>query len=81
MGAFFSQSYTLLKGNNSNIFKNKGNSFWNFTPTVENFVRAYQSSKCVIDLARKGGRSERDKLDRPWPTELTIPPRSDARPL
>ena len=31
MGAFFHMSYTVLKGN-SDIFKNKGTSLWNFVP-------------------------------------------------
>jgi len=42
---------------------------------------AYRSSKRVIDFARQGGRSERDKLDRRRSTMLTIPPSFDARPL
>ena len=51
------------------------------TPDVENFASVYRSSKCVIDLARQGGRSERDKLDRRRSTKLTIHLSSDARPL
>ena len=42
---------------------------------------AYRSSKRVINLARKGGRSERDKLGSRRSTKLIIPPSSDARPL
>ena len=41
-------------------------------PDLENFASAYR---------KKAGRSERDELDRRRPTELTIPPSSDARPL
>ena len=51
------------------------------TPDLENFALAYLSSKHVINLAEKGGRSESDKLDRRRSTELTLPPSSDARPL
>ena len=36
---------------------------------------------CVINLARKSGRSKRDKLDLRRSTKSTIPPSSDARPL
>jgi len=35
----------------------------------------------VIDLARQGGRVERDKLGRCRSTKLTMAPSSDARPL
>ena len=48
--------------------------------TYKIFSSAYRSWKRVIDFARQGGRSERDKLDRRRSTELTIPPSSDARP-
>ena len=50
------------------------------TPDLENFASVYRSSKHVIDLARQGGRSELDNLDRRRSTNLTIPPSSDARP-
>jgi len=51
------------------------------TPNLENSASTYQSSKRVINLAREGGRSERDRLDRRRSAKLTIPPSSDARPL
>jgi len=44
--------------------------------TWENFATAYRSSN-----VEKGGRSERDKLDRRRSTMLTIHPSADARPL
>jgi len=82
MAAYY-LSYTVLTGN-LGIFKNKGTSLWNFAPNTGlkgNFASAYRSSKRVIDLLEKGGRSERDKLDRRRSTELTVPPSSDARLL
>ena len=55
---------------------------WSLTPDFTNFVMAYRSSKRAIILAReRGGRSQRDKLDRRRSTKLTIPLSSDARPL
>jgi len=51
------------------------------TLDLENFATTYRSPKRVINLAEKGERTERDKLDRRWSTKLTIPPNSDARPL
>jgi len=51
------------------------------TSDLENFAIAYRSPKHVINSAEKGGRSERDKLDRRWSTKLTIPPSCDAWPL
>ena len=51
------------------------------TPDLENFASTCRSSKRVIDLARQGGRSERDKLGRRRSTTLTISPSSDSRPL
>jgi len=51
------------------------------SPDLENFVPTYRSWKRVVDLARHGGRSERDKLDRRRSTKLTVPPSSDARPV
>ena len=35
----------------------------------------------VIDLSQKGGRSERDKLNRRQSAKLTVPPSSSAPPL
>jgi len=68
---------TVLKGN-SGIFKNKGrllpSGTLSQTPDLENFASAHRSSKRVINLARQGGSSERDKLDRRRSTQLTIPP-------
>ena len=52
------------------------------TPDLpENSASACRSSKRVINLARQGGRSERDKLDCRRSTKLTIPPSSDSRPV
>ena len=51
------------------------------TLDVEDFATACRSSKRVINLAREGGRSERDKLRRRRSAKLIIPPSSDARPL
>jgi len=51
------------------------------TPDLYNFASAYRSSKRVINLARQGGRSKHNKLDRRWSAKLTMPPSSDARPL
>jgi len=48
---------------------------------LENFASAYQSLKCVIDLAQQGGRSERDKLDHRQSTKLAILLSSDGQPL
>jgi len=48
-------------------------------------LRKFRHSIAIVEraikLARKGGRSERDKLGRRRSTKLIIPPRSDARPL
>jgi len=52
------------------------------TLDLENFATAYRSSKQrVINLARQGGRPERDKLVRRRSAKLTVPSSSDARPL
>jgi len=81
MGAFINYP-TLCSKENSDIFLKYG--YFRIyrtlsqTPGFKNFVSAYRSSTRVINL---GGRSERNKLDRRWSTELTIPPSSDARPL
>ena len=80
MGACFHLSYTVLK-RNSSTFKDKGTSLWNFVPDSGLFASVYRSSKRVIDLARHGGHSEREKLDRRRSTKLTIPPSADARSL
>ena len=56
--------------------------------TADAWHRAVKISPRHIDrrnvlpnLAEKGGRSERDKLDRRRSTKFIIPPNSDARPL
>ena len=73
-GAAFHLSYSVLKWN-SGIFKNNGTrpGTLSKTPDFKKFPAAYRSSKRVIDSYRRGGRSERDKLDRCRSTKLTIP--------
>ena len=51
------------------------------TPDLENFATAYGSSNVLSISLEKGGRSERDELDRRRSTKLIIPSSSDARPL
>jgi len=82
MGASFHRSYTVLK-ESFDVSKNKSTSLGTLsqTPGFEKFASAYPSLKRVIDLARQGGRSERDKLDRHRSAELTLPLSSDRRPL
>ena len=82
MWASFHPFYAVLKGN-SVISKNKGTSLWNFVLNsgLRKFRHGIWSSKCVINLAEKGGRSERDKLGRRRSTKSIIPPSSNARPL
>jgi len=42
----------------------------------------FRHSRSIVNLPRdKGGRSERDKLDRRLSAKLTVPLSSDARPL
>jgi len=81
--ASFHLSYTVKR--KLEYLKNKGTSLGNVVPNpgllLRNFASVYRSSKSVIVLARHGGRSERDKLDRRRSTKLTMPPSSDARPL
>jgi len=81
-GSSFHLSYTVLKGNSSN-FRNKGTSFWNFVPEsgLWKILPRYIDCGNVIDLARHGGRSERDKRDLRRSAKLTIPPSSDARSI
>jgi len=81
-GSSFHLSYTVLKGNSSN-FRNKGTSFWNFVPEsgLWKILPRYIDCRNVIDLARQGGRSERDKRDLRRSAKLTIPPSSDARSI
>jgi len=55
MWASFHPYYTVLKGN-SVISKNKGTSLWNIV--LKSGLRKFRH---VINLAEKGGRSERDK--------------------
>jgi len=82
MVASFHLSYTTLKGN-SGISKNKGTSPGTLskTPDSENFATAYRSRKVLSTQLEKGGRSERDKLERRQSSKLTMPSSSDARPL
>ena len=81
-GTSFHLSYTVLKGNSSN-FRNKGTSFWNFVPEsgLWKILPRHIDCRNVIDLARHGGRSERDKRDLRRSAKLTIPPSSDARSI
>jgi len=47
------------------------------TPVLENFASECRALKRVVDLARQGGRSERDKLDCCRSNKLAIPSNSD----
>ena len=76
----FILSYTVLKGNSPKIRVLPSGTLFQ-SSDLENVASAYRLSKRVIDLARRSGRSERDKLDRHRSTKLIIPPISDARPL
>jgi len=82
MRAFFHPSYTVLTGNSAH-FKNKGTSLWNSVPNSrqKNLLWYIDRRNVLSTQHEKGGRSERDKLDRRRSTKLTIPPSSDARPL
>jgi len=81
MGASFDLSYSVFKEIQVPS-KIKRTSFWKFAPNSgHNFATACRSSNVLSTWLEKGGRSERDKLDRRRSTELTIPPNSDARPL
>ena len=83
MGASFHPSYTVLKGN-SGTFRNKGTSLWNFVPNsgFKEILFQYIDRRNALSTSLdKGGRSERDKLDRRRYTKMTIPLSSDARPL
>jgi len=62
--------------------QNKGTSLGNFATNSGLFSPLYIDCRNVLSTKlKKGGRSERDKLDRRRSTKLTIPPSSDARPL
>jgi len=76
----FILSYTVLKRNSPKIRVLPSGTLFQ-SSDLENVASAYRLSKRVIDLARRSGRSERDKLDRRRSTKLIIPPISDARPL
>jgi len=51
------------------------------TPDVKNLLRRIDRRNVLSTLLDKGGRSERNKLDRRRSAKLTIPPSSDVRPL
>jgi len=66
------------------ISKNKGTSLWNFVPNSG--LGKYCFGITIVETcyrlsSRKGGRSERDKLDRLRLAKLTTLSSSDARPL
>jgi len=63
--------------------KNKDTSLWNFflNSGLKKYRHGISIIELVINLAREGGRSERDKLDRCQSTKLIISRSSDARPL
>jgi len=77
MEASFDQSYTVFKGN-LRVYKIRVyTSLWNFF--INSGLRKFRHG--LSTKLGKGVRSERDKLDHRWLTELIIPPSSDARPL
>jgi len=83
-GASFHTSYAVLKGN-SRISKNKGTlpcgySLSKTPDLVKILLRHIDRRKVLSTELEKGGRSEREKLDRRRSTKLTTPPSSDARP-
>ena len=78
MEASFDQSYTVLR--KSRYLQNKGTSVWNFF-LASGLLHGISIAEHAINLARHGGRWQRDKLDRRRSTKLTVPPSSDARPL
>jgi len=81
-GASFHLSYNVLKGN-LGIYKNNSTSSGTLsqTPDVKNLLRRIDRRNVLSTLLDKGGRSERNNLDRRRSAKLTIPPSSDVRPL
>ena len=81
-GASFHLSYNVLKGN-LGIYKNNSTSSGTLsqTPDVRNLLRRIDRRNVLSTLLDKGGRSERNKLDRRRSAKLTIPPSPDVRPL
>ena len=57
---------------NSAIYKNKGTSIWNFFPNsgLRKYRHRISIVERAINLARQGGRSERDELGRRRSTKL-----------
>ena len=84
MGASFhpSPSYTVLEGNSS-ISKNQGSFLYPQLRTWKILIRYIDRRNALSTLLEKGGRSQRDKLDRRRSTKLIVPfnSSSDARPL
>jgi len=81
--ASFHLSYTVLKGN-SGISKTKVTALWNFVPNSglqKILLRQIHRRDVFSTKFEKGGRSERDKLNRRRSSRLTIPPSFDSRPL
>ena len=82
-GASFHLSYNVLKRGNLGIYKNNSTSSGTLsqTPDVKNLLRRIDRRNVLSTLLDKGGRSERNNLDRRRSAKLTIPPSSDVRPL
>ena len=81
MKASFDLFYSVLQ-RKSGTHKNKGTSLWK---SVLNSglrkIRQVNRRNALRTQLDKGGRSERDKLDRRQLTKLTIPLSSDGQPL
>jgi len=77
---FFGQSYAVSR--KFRYLQNKGTSLGNFATNSGLFSPRHIDCRNVLSTKlKKGGRSQRDKLDRRRSTKLTIPLSSDARPL